>query len=177
MWPRRARAAHVPLDDALGNADSELEKLASDSFCPQQPVLQCHAPDELDHLRADSGLRCGSAFRRQRQNSLTARAATMSCCPSNAFSASSSACDLVTSPMNPPTTPGGRSSARSAVFTRVTRAVTRDRTRAQMMRNTAPSDLSRAGSSSLVDPENLNNHAEEEQVAGTGFAGCGGRKP
>jgi hypothetical protein len=62
------------------------------------------------------------------------------------------------------------SAARSAVFTRVTRAVTRNRTRAQRMPNTAPSDLRRAGSSSLVDHESLNGHAEEEQVAATALA-------
>jgi hypothetical protein len=84
------------------------------------------------------------------------------------FSASNSACDMVASPMNPPTTPAGRNTARSAVLTRVTREVTRDRTRAQRMPNTAPSDPNRAGSSILADHENLNDHAEEEQAASAG---------
>jgi hypothetical protein len=52
----------------------------------------------------------------------------------------------------------------------VTRAATRHRTRAQKTPRAVPSDPSWAESSSLVDCENQNDPAMEEQVSGTGHS-------
>ncbi len=97
----------------------------------------------------------------QSSGRLTARAATMSCWRSKAFSAMSSACERVMSAMKPVTTPLGRHATHSAARARVTSAVARERMRARKTSNTPTQDPTRIESSRLVRRGNVNDHAPD----------------
>jgi hypothetical protein len=53
---RRTGSAHVLLDRALRDSDSEFEKLAAHPFGSPEPILASHAFDELDDLSGHTWL-------------------------------------------------------------------------------------------------------------------------
>jgi hypothetical protein len=49
----RSKPSHVPLDRALGVADSELQQLAADPLCTPQAIVPCHPLDQGDGFSGD----------------------------------------------------------------------------------------------------------------------------